>query len=129
MRKKLVFGSVLVFTLLLLTPSISAIQHNTIEGADTFENIDKIELNILDNDTKYLNLNYLINLMIKSRIVRALLLFMVSAYIDNFTHSLVVTHPIIYFRSLWLEFTCMHLIDFFQYISDKYGWNWEIEYY
>ena len=119
MGKKILIGSMLVLTLLLLMPSIPAIQQNTIEDNSYSNLVDK-----LDDDIKHQLLYNIIYMMIDFRLMRGLYLKILSSNFLAFNQSREIYYPIVYYRGEWLQKTAIQWGDFWQKISDENGWNW-----
>jgi hypothetical protein len=114
-KKKLILGIVLVVTILLLMPSISAIQKEKI--VESFEG--KIKFPIL---------NGIICFLLILRLVRACALLSISS---NGTDDggrgppdIEILHPILYFRGMWLAMKLNLLAISSQILSDALGLNW-----
>ena len=128
MKKKILVGSVFILALLLLMPSIPAIQNKTIE--DISDNIirDKIKNLIIKGlpekvilgDIKYPVLNFIVVSMIFFRFFR---LYWILWEINYRT-----TNEYVYFlsnvRAYWLEFTLVVMVEISEFLSDRLGWNW-----
>ena len=128
MKKKILFGSIFVLALILLMPSIPAIQNKTIE--DISDNIirDKIKNLIIKGlpekvilgDIKYPVLNFIVVSMIFFRFFR---LYWILWEINYRT-----TNEYVYFlsnvRAYWLEFTLVVMVEISEFLSDRLGWNW-----
>jgi len=137
MRNKIIIGSMLVLTLLLLMPSIPAIQQNTIEDGikqDVQEkletiNIDNIE--VLEGIIHPLLYKFIL-FIINFRLERAFALRDISSYITSGVpvHGfprLIITRPLIYLRGFWLFITALMLNDIILQITNTLGWDWDID--
>ena len=123
MNKKLLLGSISVLTLLLLMPSIPAVQNNVVkdemsshipENLD-FEDIKKLEMiELMKHPILYL----IVRGIFVFRLSRASILFEWSTDVDY--SGLVVTHPIIFLRSIWLAETGAFV---YFYLEAMFGWN------
>ena len=60
------------------------------------------------------------------RLYRSIVLLMISH--PGLFWNLPIKHPILFMRFLWLDFTANQWIAFWNDISDKFGWNWNILY-
>ncbi|MCK4348185.1 MAG: hypothetical protein KAW47_06175 [Thermoplasmatales archaeon] len=145
MGKRILIGSMLVLTLLLLMPSIPAIQQKTIE--------DKA-FNDLEEQMKTIDFEKLKDIMDlgefpKHPLLRALVVSLYNIQGLRFSFYFVmaffvfcdppdndlpggpdVTNPILFFicilRAAWLFGTAMYWATFWDYISELLGWNWNI---
>ena len=124
MKKKIIIGSMLVITLLLLMPSIPALQINTVK--------DAIQQNINDFDPKssiidklpelpnHILLFLIVYTIAKFRFLRFKLNFMFSIsppYIQ-------ITHPLLLMRSIFLLIRYSCWLNIWIKVSEKLGWNW-----
>jgi len=119
MKKKLIFGSMLVLTLLLLMPAIPAIQQNLVKNEKIVESEDQIKFPIL---------NGIVCFLLISRYIRAIILHSVSS---NGTDDggrgppdIEILHPILYFRAMWLVMKLNLLMISSIILSDELGLNW-----
>ena len=120
MKKKILIGSLLVLTLLLLMPSIPAIHQRTIEDRtyDDFESKVMEEMETFGDDIKFPNLHSLFIMICEFRLNRGqLIMFASSGYIGPFL-------PLIYLRGLWLTETAMLFAISVYLITSILGWNW-----
>ena len=137
MNRKLLLGSVLVLTLLLLMPSIPAIQHNIVK-----EDIKDRISNELPKDLDIHDIKELVDSGKLDRIKRPLLyLFVISIAGLGFIFSsillefssdfkdgeLYVYFLLLYVFGAWLWMNIdVGWLGGWQHMSDKYGWNWNI---
>ena len=98
MGKRILLGSMLVLTLLLLMPSIPAIQQKTIEESEFGSLLTQLEGN--DNPILFLLLRIFV-----FRALRGLYFDEISTEPSNSGYGFYVIHPLIYIRGLWLFFT------------------------
>lgn len=144
MGKRIIIGSMLVLTLLLLMPSIPAVQQKSIEEGVKQNIQDKIDAITLD-DLKNIDvvdwirhpILYLIVISIVTfRLLRSAFYFYIA--VDYCTESRPdswvpeITHPILLII-LMFNFARLYgytwlLVDFWQYISDRLRWNWKLPY-
>ncbi len=140
MKKKILIGSMLVLTLLLLMPSIPAVQQKSIEEGIKQELQEKFET---------INLDYLEGMedfeWIRHPILYAIV--MSFAYLQNFRFALnfmlsvsctepdgfgsfIFTKPILFaffmFRAVWLSITAFTWVGFWTYISEVMEWDWNL---
>ena len=112
--RKIIFGCIFVLLLMFLMPCISAIQHNLVKEEikqsiiEKFESFNLNDLNDVEKTYKIKHpfLYVLIDIIISIRQVRGYILFLISTeYRDygGWIPTLVVVHPIIFLRSLWLR--------------------------
>lgn len=120
MKKKLIFVSMLVLTLLLLMPTIPAIQQNLVKNEKIVES--------LETNLKFPILNGIVCLLLISRWIRVVILVSVSS---NGTDDggrgppdIEILHPILYFRAMWLAMKLNLLMISSQILSDELGLNW-----
>ena len=137
MKKKILIGSMLVLTLLLLMPSIPAIHQKTIEDRkynDLFEQLDfkdvkeKKKMDLIRHPLIYDHtLLYAIVIFLGGfRWLRCLILAEISFDIISWNPpEYEVYHPILFLRCIWLLNTFGIWCSFWEYISDTLGWNWD----
>jgi len=130
MKKKILIGSMLVLTLLLLMPSIPAIQQKTIEEGikqDIREKLDTIALDDL-KDIKMLD-------WIRHPIIYVLLSIYIPIRAESvmkfleFVVELLPRHidsPIFVILYQWLYVRLYWFRNILQGIADFRGWNWDL---
>ena len=131
MKKRILIGSILVLTLLLLMPSIPAIHQKTTvdkEFNDLIEQLDvKDVTDIRKIDWIRHPLLYALAIFIaKFRLERCRILAEIS-FDYSYWHGgpiLEIHHPILFLRGLWLITTIEYWCSFWKTISNKFGWNW-----
>ena len=114
MNKKLLLGSLLVLTLILLMPSIPAIQQRSIENN---------KLNCKDDFWDYPIINLLL-LLTAIRILRGLVMMQFAGadlFYPDFTD---IKHPLLFIRGWWLAYTGDAFCDFLFIIAKMVGWEW-----
>ena len=120
MRRIIIFGCILAAFSLLMLPSITAIQHNTLENK-LQENTNN------DDDEKWdhrLLFLFVFSITI-SRFLRGHLLWKLSgAKIIWKGQETEPDYPLIYLRSKMLIKTGNLWIDFWCNIADELGWKW-----
>ena len=143
MRKKILIGSMLVLAMLLLMPSIPAIQQKTVEDGikqDLQEKLDTINLDDLKDikDLEWIKHPILYFIATLKYILRhfrsafnlffALFAFAKLDYVDPFGFDIEITHPILFsifmVRAFWFFVTGNAWLVFYG-ISDILGWGWE----
>ncbi len=136
MNKKILVGSILVLTLLLLMPSIPAIQQKTIKDRtydDLFEQLDDVvfkdvkEINTLDlgERVKHPLLYIFVFTLLAIRGIRGFYLMMDSSNFPGIPDGLEIDNPLIFYRGAWLCFTAIVWIQLCRYVGQEMGWNWE----
>ena len=119
MKKKLIVGSMLVLTLLLLMPTIPAIQKNVVKNEKRGESEDRI---------KFPMLNGIVCFLLISRYIRATILHSISSNgTDDGSRGppdIEILHPILYLRAMWLAMTLNLLMISSIVLSDELGLNW-----
>jgi len=126
MRKKILIGSIFVLTLLLLMPSMPAIQINTVKEV-VKQNIYelKTKTGIVDIE-KLLELpNHILLFLIISAIAK----FRFIRFELNFLYSISppyieIIHPLLLMRSIFLLIRYSFWLDIWIKVSEKLGWNW-----
>ena len=137
MGKKILIGSMLVLTLLLLMPSIPAIQQKTVEDkaySDLLEQLKDVDFkdlkDVISNgdSAKYPLMFLLIFSLIRIKVIRGFRLMMESSnypYNEIFGDPLEIYNPIIYYRGLWLMETASLRRTIWSGLSEELGWNWD----
>ena len=132
MNKKILIGSIIAVVLLLLMPSIPAIQQKSVKDKTYSDFVEKLQdfnvenIEILDDDIKFPLLFELLLHYLLFRSIRSLILILISSYYDYDTYDVVVVYPIIYQRALQMQKITDFIGIFFQNISDRYGFGWEL---
>ena len=143
MNKKLLLGSLFVLILILLMPSISAVQHMTVEGEikqDIKEKFDSISFksikdNIVFEEIKYALLYNFVFFIYKLYLVRILIHILIGISIIIWVYSEEHTKMIEYLgfilcaivilRMMRLEGSFILWESFWMNMSDYFGWNWD----
>jgi len=114
MKKLLVVGVFVLFLGLACAPSISA-------------NVSKDDKKsrVLD-EIKHKFLYVIVKFVAGFRLSRSIVLLLIPY--PGILWNLPIRHPILFIRFLWLDFTANQWIAFWNDISDKFGWNWNIIY-
>ena len=130
MNKKILISSLIVLTMLLIMPSIPAVQQNNIkEGCkqDFQDNIDEIDLDSLKGNRhislpKHLVLYGLIIFLITFRNIRAKFFYLKYNLIgDN-----IITEYFFFTRGALLYLKALSCALIWTLISDEFGWNWKL---
>ncbi|GAH26249.1 unnamed protein product [marine sediment metagenome] len=127
MKTKLIVGSILVLTILLLTPSIPAIQQKSIEDkaySDLVEELKVADLKEIEELEKIRHpVLYLIFFLIANinynRVLR-LVEFVKLIGVDNMIGF------IIFWYSFWIFLKGSVWLVFWLSVSDLFGWGWDI---
>jgi hypothetical protein len=137
MKKRIIIGSVLVLILFLLMPSIPAIQHKTIEDDYAYNLKEKLKsINIDDlkgllNEVKYPLLKNIVKSIQFCLNIRVVLwvVFITRLYMESEGFNTIFLE-IVFVLSMT---RCLHCIafaegwnSFWNKMSDKYGWNWDL---
>jgi len=137
-RKKILIGSIFVLTLILLMPSIPAIQQKTIEDS-TYSHFAKNKIDFNINKIEKLEqlkhpILFLIILTITIyNILRVSFYSILFSYsIDNSNpDDITIKHPLLAiisaFRGLTIYIPVLIWIYFWNYISNQLGWNWNFQ--
>jgi len=140
MKKKILIGSMLVLVLILLMPSIPAIQTNAVQEGikqDLQEKLESITLDDLKDiegldDLKHSLLYRFVDFIFKFRIIRGLIYYILV--FENFLYfdviyGVEIIYPILALISLlrfyWLFETALIWHDLWFIIADIGGWNWK----
>jgi hypothetical protein len=127
MRKKVHITFFVVIILLIVTPSISAMQCSTITNTiDTskdfaFDDADSNKVLQIKHPMLYL---LIIGSMI-SRNIRIVFLVENAYDLENWPHF-EIKHPLLYYRLIMLVITTHLWKGFWEYMSYKHEWNWSI---
>jgi len=135
--RKILIGSMLVLVMLLLMPSIPAIQQDSIEN--NVYDVLHIQLKDFDfkdlkdvisngDSAKYPLMFLLIFSLIRIKTIRGFRLMVESS---NYMEYLIwgdpldIYNPINYYRGLWQFEKAMLLLTIWSGLSDEFGWNWD----
>ena len=141
--KKILIGSMLVLAMLLLMPSIPAIQQKTIEEGIKQDLQDKLESITLDNLKDIKDLEWIRHPILYLFVVAiftlrgfrfafnffgAMVAFTKLDPDDPFGFGIEITHPILFWISMvkafWFYVTGEVWLIFWDYISNTLGWDW-----
>jgi len=122
MSKRILIGSMLVLVMLLLMPSIPAVQQKTIEDKAYSDLVEKLkDLEVLDGDMKFPILFAFVYTFARIQITRAFKI-LDFALTENWYG---VKHPLFALYGLWIFFVSVRWVDFWAYYSDELEWNWD----
>ncbi len=128
MKKKILIGSLLVLTLLLLMPSIPAIQQKSVEEGikqDSQEKFSTITLNIIKELVRLDDIKFpLIYNFLCSYILLRIESF--DKFFDFIMLFLPIGSPIFLLFFIWTFGRLDLFRDFLQIIADIRGWNWDL---
>ena len=132
MNKKIPLGSIIAVVILLM-PSIPAIQLKTIEDRaynDLVEQLDTTKVKELKDigkleGPKYPSFYYIVYFIAGFRKERANILFDISCHIDNWGR-LDIEFPLLFIRWAWLDISVYIWCNFWNNISDTLGWGWNL---
>jgi hypothetical protein len=123
MRKKILIGCILVLTLLLLMPSIPAIQQNCVEEGIKQDIREKLDT-ITPDDVKYPILYSLLlswfNFRIEQYTITGTLMFQ---YVDEGQMYLAAIFAL---RLFFIMVPLVYNTNFWNDVSELLGWNWDI---
>ena len=131
MEKKILIGSMLVFILLLLMPSIHAVQKDSLKGG-TQQSIDdlKIKLSNIDIETlpdlpEHFPLLFIfVCSVVLFRLIRLKILFDLSTEPSDFPPGFIITNWILFIRCAFLLNGLDWWLAIWADISDHFGWGW-----
>lgn len=127
MGKKIIIGSMLVLTLLLLMPSIPAIQQKAIEQLDDVDLINVKEINNNGDRLKH-PLLYLSVFLVAFRGIRGFfLMFSSSKNMFSWEEPMEIIYPFIFLRGVWLCGTTFLWQEFWVSVANNMGWNWGLQ--
>lgn len=124
--------SIFVLTLILLMPSIPAIQKNVTDNEfkqNIIEKLESIELDDLKNIKKVETIKYpilraIVLILLDFRLVRGMVLMILATEWDYYGYSPEFKYPIIAIRAFWLAYTANLWLESWWLISETLGWNW-----
>ena len=136
MNKKILIGSIIAVVILLLMPSIPAIQQKTIEEGikqDIQEKLDSLIINyfkgikelIGDRHPILFAICLIMAFMTNFRITRSGILFFYSTiYVDGGWNPgyYEIIHPLTFIQSLWLFLTGAICSEIAYLLNEIYGW-------
>ena len=132
MNKKILIGSIFVLVLILLMPSIPAIQQKTIEEGikqHIHEKLESVNLNDLKDIKKLDGVEFpllfeIVLFITNLGFTRANFLWE-KAEVWYGTGLGVIFYFFLYRTSLWYSITFLWF-GFWMTIANKYGWNWDL---
>ena len=122
MNKKILIGSIVAVAILLLMPSIPAIQKNVTDEEikqdlrDRLEEIDFKKIKSLDDDIKFPCLFHLLKFCLIFRSCRIFLFLFIGYYLDI---------PIAFYRGAWLASTTDCFYELLEIVSDIFNLGWD----
>ena len=129
MNKKILIGSIFVLVLILLMPSIPAIQQKTIEDKaysdfiEKLKNVDLEDIEVLDGIRHPILYIWVIFLR-DFRWVKSNIIFDIATEpLDIFFE---VIHPLLFYGWLLGSIIEWARINFWNDVSDRLGWGWDI---
>ena len=136
MNKKILIGSIIAVSILLLMPSLPAIQHKIIEEKTNnhlFEQLNlqdgkETKMSLIKHSLYYKHpLLYTMVIFIAGfRYWRCIILGHISFDIISWKPpEYEIYHPILFLRCMWLLNTFSIWCLFWDNVSDKLGWNWD----
>jgi hypothetical protein len=132
-NKKILIGSMLVLTLLLLMPSIPAIQIDSFKEG-TQQNIDDLKTRLSNIESlidipKYFPLLFLFVYSVALfRLIRFTILMDLSTEPSDFPPYFTITNWLLFIRCAFLLNGIDWWLVIWEEISDHFGWGWEIPY-
>jgi len=126
MRKKLVFGIILVLTLILLMPSIPAIENKVVKDEISSHLPEELELKEL---IEFLNVKHpILYLFVYSialfRLVRLIILVDLASEPTDYPPYFEITNWFLFIRCLLLQSGRDLWLLMWKDVSDSYGWGW-----
>ncbi len=129
MNKKILIGSIIAVVVLVMMPSIPAIQQKIIEER-TYNNLVE-QLNLKDvreikglERIKHPFLFLIYYVILVSRLTRGWIYLGISSDWDGYWPGPEIKHPLLFIRSLMLLFSVDYWIIFWSIISHIMKWNW-----
>ena len=123
MRKKILFGGIFVLALILLMPSIPAIQQKTVEDKvynDFIANLKDSDLEkfeLLNGTIEFPIVFYVINLILIFRYTRGRFIMTAGLWGDYN----------VYLRGMRIMESVPVIIDILEILSNKFGWYWNFD--
>ena len=131
MNKKILIGSMLVLTLLLLMPSIPAIQMETIEDRTYNDLVEQLDFKDV-KETKGLEqikhpfLYNLVKVFLDCRWTRIVILKEISSDISyEGWFDVNIYHPVLFLRCIMLLVTTAFLGYYWNNLSNTFEWDWD----
>ena len=139
MNKKILIGSIIAVVILLLMPSIPALQQKTIaegikqdiqEKLDTITIDDLKDISVLGN-LKYPILQFFVIMFITLRTFQITFLSRIDSFLNLISDEPYAEWPNLYDflskRIFFLYATYTYWITYWQMMSDLFDWNWSLE--
>ena len=136
-RKKIIITSIFVFFLILMMPSIPAVQQRTLgdkASTDVIEKIKDIEctnnknfgdIELLNDDVKLPMLYLIIYMIYKHRVTRLDRIFTLA--VEYGFMGFKVLFPVLFVYALWLGLTSQIWFTFWNFFSDEFKLNWDLK--
>jgi hypothetical protein len=133
MKKKILIGSILVLTLLLLLPSIQAIQHTVVKDKIVNEIPEELHLEKRKTLTEFGPLDrikhpllYLFIIFISLPRILRIEVFGELSYSGDWPFHITVENKLLFLRYVMLLFTTAFWFYMWNTVSIVLGWNWNI---
>jgi hypothetical protein len=128
MHTKIVIGKVVIASILLVMPSIPALQ-NTMPNTIPYNEVCTVPESVLPltNHTAYYAhplLYAMVIILAKFRWERCLVLAQISFNVTEWPFDIDVYYPLLFLRCIWLLNTFGIWCIFWSQVSDTLGWNW-----
>ena len=131
MKKNILIGSIIAVVILVMMPSIHAIQHNLVKEDskgeifhDKLKDIrELLESGKLDGIKHPLLYIFIISWMV-IRTERGSILVAISILYEDINTPILI-HPILCLRGLWLYGMGIAFLVIWNVISNILGWNWD----
>ena len=126
MNKNILIGSIFVLTLLLVMPSIPAVQMNYINNRiiEEYKEINFIDLIRTDLPSKYPILFLIVLSLFYFRVLRGMVLWEVATEWRGYYFDVV--NSWIFFRCIILLGTASIRYNSWRLISKIFGWDWDV---
>lgn len=130
-RKKILIGSVFVLVLLLLLPSIPAIQQRIVEERTYNKLVEHLNLKDISKINRLERIRhpllyFIVSIITTVRLKRGWFFYELSTNWDWHWPFPEINHPLLYLRSLMLLFSIEYWVTFWAIISIILRWNWPI---
>jgi len=130
MKKLLVVGVIVLFLGLAIAPSVTALQSKSTTDTTYKETLEKLNFNDIRNiqeanQIKHSLLYNIVTVLAKFRLLQFVIIWEIAVDWVDYPPFFEAKMPILFFYTVWIVNTLEYWCNFWNNMSDKFGWDWE----